>query len=94
MYFLLCLGVPPMTGTATLLINLKDINDNSPNLESAYLTTCENEEEAFLLTPIIDKDLEPYSGPFYVNVLDKDHDKKPLKLINYDGKNRICSCIS
>ncbi|XP_040187204.1 cadherin-like protein 26 [Rana temporaria] len=77
-------GVPPMTGTATLLINLKDINDNSPNLESAYLTTCENEEEAFLLTPIIDKDLEPYSGPFYVNVLDKDHDKKPLKLINYD----------
>lgn len=77
-------GDPPMTGSATLLINLKDINDNSPNLESAYLTTCENEEEAFLVTPIIDKDLEPYAGPFYVNVLDKDHDKKPLKLINYD----------
>ncbi|XP_018429651.1 PREDICTED: cadherin-like protein 26 [Nanorana parkeri] len=77
-------GAPPMTGSATLLINLKDINDNSPSLESPYLTTCEKEEEVLLVTPIIDKDLEPYSGPFYVNVLDKDQDKMPLKLLNYD----------
>ncbi|XP_072269766.1 cadherin-like protein 26 [Pyxicephalus adspersus] len=77
-------GVPPMTGTSTLLINLKDINDNIPTLESAYLPTCENDEEALLVTPITDKDLDPYSGPFYVNVLDKDQDKKPVKLLNYD----------
>ncbi|KAM5135036.1 cadherin-like protein 26 [Mantella aurantiaca] len=77
-------GSPAKTGTAILLINLKDINDNSPTLERAYLTTCENEEEALLVTGIIDKDLEPYSGPFLVQVLDKEPDKKPLKLLNYD----------
>ncbi|KAM3921537.1 cadherin-like protein 26 [Leptodactylus fuscus] len=77
-------GNPSMTGTATLTINLKDINDNLPKLQNSILTTCESEEEAFLSTPIIDKDLKPYSGPFYVNVVDKDPEKKPIKLISYD----------
>ncbi|KAM9296565.1 cadherin-like protein 26 [Gastrophryne carolinensis] len=77
-------GEPPMTGTAILIINLKDINDNSPSLGSPYLTTCENDEEAIIVTPIVDKDLDPYSGPFYVSVLDREPDKKPLKLLNYD----------
>ncbi|XP_063819212.1 cadherin-like protein 26 [Pseudophryne corroboree] len=77
-------GVPAMTGTATMIIKLKDINDNVPRLESPYLTTCENAEEALLYSAIIDKDLEPYSGPFYVQVLDKDIGKKPVKLLDYD----------
>ncbi|XP_068119393.1 cadherin-like protein 26 isoform X2 [Hyperolius riggenbachi] len=78
-------GNPAMTGTATLIIKLKDINDNAPSLRSAYLTTCENDQDAHLEIPIIDKDLDPYSGPFFVNVLDKDHDKKPIKLLNHDN---------
>ncbi|XP_056403545.1 cadherin-like protein 26 [Hyla sarda] len=77
-------GEPPMSGTATLLINLKDINDNVPKLLNPLIMTCDNEEEAFLSTPIIDKDLKPYSGPFYVHVADKEPEKKPIKLIDYD----------
>ncbi|KAG8566943.1 hypothetical protein GDO81_013432 [Engystomops pustulosus] len=77
-------GEPPMTGTSTLIIKLKDINDNVPRLLNPYIATCENEEEAFLSTPIIDKDLKPYSGPFYIHVLDKEPEKIPIKLITFD----------
>ncbi|XP_053561742.1 cadherin-like protein 26 [Bombina bombina] len=78
-------GVPPMTGTATLIINLKDENDNVPKVESAVLATCENNEEIILITPVIDRDLDPYSGPFYFEVLDKDADKKEIKLMESNG---------
>ncbi|KAM8945746.1 cadherin-like protein 26 [Pelodytes ibericus] len=78
-------GIPPMTGTATLYIKLKDINDNAPRLESPYLTTCHNEEEAIISTHVIDTDLDPYSGPFHFDVLDKDYESKHLKLIENHG---------
>ncbi|XP_053309415.1 cadherin-like protein 26 [Spea bombifrons] len=78
-------GVPSMTGTATLFISLKDINDNVPRLESPYLTTCYNEEEALISALVIDKDLDPYSGPFHFDVLDKDYEAKHLELIANSG---------
>ncbi|XP_068120434.1 cadherin-like protein 26 isoform X2 [Hyperolius riggenbachi] len=74
-------GNPAMTGTATLIIKLKDIDDNAPRLRSAYLTTCKSDQDTHLEIPIIDK----ASGPFRINVLDKDHDKKPIKVLNHDG---------
>ncbi|XP_075034413.1 cadherin-like protein 26 [Mixophyes fleayi] len=77
-------GSPNMTGIATMIINLNDINDNVPRLESPYLTTCENEQEAFLSTSIADKDLDPYSGPFYIQVLDKDIEKQHIKFLDYN----------
>ncbi|XP_018093713.1 cadherin-like protein 26 isoform X2 [Xenopus laevis] len=78
-------GVPSMTGTATFIINLKDINDNTPTLESPYMTLCESEEEVLMSTPIIDRDLDPYSGPFYIEALDKATEKKHLKLLENNG---------
>ncbi|KAM4030279.1 cadherin-like protein 26 isoform 2-T2 [Anomaloglossus baeobatrachus] len=77
-------GAPAMTGTATLIINLKDINDNAPKLHTPFITTCEKDEEVILSTPIIDKDIKPYSGPFYVNVADKEPEKLPIKMIDYN----------
>ncbi|KAM4622383.1 cadherin-like protein 26 [Discoglossus pictus] len=74
-------GDPSMTGTATLVINLKDVNDNTPTLVTPYLTTCENDKEIIFNIPVIDKDLVPYSGPFYFEILDKDLDKKQIKLM-------------
>ncbi|XP_073539124.1 cadherin-like protein 26 isoform X2 [Phyllobates terribilis] len=76
-------GAPAMTGTAILIVNLKDINDNVPRLLTPYITTCEKNEEVLLSTPIIDKDIKPYSGPFYVNVADKEPEKLPIKMIDY-----------
>ncbi|OCT62452.1 cadherin-like protein 26 [Xenopus laevis] len=78
-------GTPSMTGTATFVINLKDINDNTPTLESPYMTICENEEEVLMSTPIIDRDLDPYSGPFYIEALNKATEKKHLKLTENNG---------
>uniref|UniRef100_A0A6I8S7I5 Cadherin-like protein 26 n=1 Tax=Xenopus tropicalis TaxID=8364 RepID=A0A6I8S7I5_XENTR len=78
-------GVPSMTSTVTFIINLKDINDNTPTLESPYMSICESEEEALMSTPIIDRDLDPYSGPFYIEALDKATEKKHLKLMENNG---------
>ncbi|KAM4691989.1 cadherin-like protein 26 [Rhinophrynus dorsalis] len=78
-------GEPSMTGSTTFIINLKDINDNVPTLESPYITTCENEEEVIITTPIIDKDLDPYTGPFHISVIDKDIDKMHIKLMETNG---------
>uniref|UniRef100_A0A8C5PUM3 Cadherin domain-containing protein n=1 Tax=Leptobrachium leishanense TaxID=445787 RepID=A0A8C5PUM3_9ANUR len=78
-------GKPSMTGTATLYINLKDINDNAPRLESPFMTTCYSKEEVIISAMVKDKDLDPYSGPFHFDVLDKDRETKTLKLLNKNG---------
>ncbi|XP_041114371.1 cadherin-like protein 26 [Polyodon spathula] len=64
-------GKPPETGTATVFIHLADINDNSPFLVSKYLYMCDNPKNTSILVKAEDKDIEPYSGPFNFQLLDK-----------------------
>ncbi|XP_051947936.1 cadherin-like protein 26 isoform X2 [Xyrauchen texanus] len=55
-------GTPPMTGTGTLIIHLRDENDNSPMLEVDKQYMCFS-ERAIEITAV-DPDLHPYSAPF------------------------------
>uniref|UniRef100_A0A8C5K4K5 Cadherin-like protein 26 n=1 Tax=Jaculus jaculus TaxID=51337 RepID=A0A8C5K4K5_JACJA len=59
-------GLPPRTGTGTLLLFLSDINDNAPALRShsRYLEVCESARSQPLLLEAEDADLEPYAEPF------------------------------
>ncbi|XP_071020858.1 cadherin-like protein 26 isoform X2 [Oncorhynchus clarkii lewisi] len=58
-------GQPPMTGTGTLNIHLKDQNDNLPELEMATMDMCLSDEHTEVNITAYDLDEEPYSGPFY-----------------------------
>uniref|UniRef100_A0A8C6R6A0 Cadherin-like protein 26 n=1 Tax=Nannospalax galili TaxID=1026970 RepID=A0A8C6R6A0_NANGA len=59
-------GLPPLTGTGTLLLFLSDINDNAPVLlsRSRYVEVCESVGNKSLLIEAEDADLDPYSDPF------------------------------
>ncbi|XP_020760811.2 cadherin-like protein 26 [Odocoileus virginianus] len=59
-------GVPPQTGTGTMLLFLSDVNDNAPVLRpsSQHLEVCQSAGDKALLIEAEDSDLEPYSDPF------------------------------
>ncbi|XFF83803.1 hypothetical protein AB1E18_010022 [Capra hircus] len=59
-------GVPPQTGTGTMLLFLSDVNDNAPMLRpsSQHLEVCQSAGDKPLLIEAEDSDLEPYSNPF------------------------------
>ncbi|XP_044783767.1 cadherin-like protein 26 isoform X4 [Bubalus bubalis] len=59
-------GVPPQTGTGTMLLFLSDVNDNAPTLRlsSQHLEVCQSAGDKPLLIEAEDSDLEPYSDPF------------------------------
>ncbi|XP_078506547.1 cadherin-like protein 26 [Lissotriton helveticus] len=78
-------GVPAMTGTATLVINIKDVNDNIPKIMKPYILICAGQEEALVTVPVEDKDINPYSGPFHFELLEKEHFKEQLELKDIYG---------
>ncbi|XP_045651394.1 cadherin-like protein 26 [Ursus americanus] len=59
-------GLPPQTGTGTLMLFLSDVNDNAPALHphSRYVEVCESVLNETLLLQAEDGDLEPYADPF------------------------------
>ncbi|CAL8325216.1 unnamed protein product [Merluccius merluccius] len=59
-------GIPPLTGTGTLFIQLRDINDHVPKLDQDALTMCLSEDEGSSQANLtaIDLDDTPYGGPF------------------------------
>ncbi|XP_047601664.1 cadherin-like protein 26 isoform X3 [Lutra lutra] len=59
-------GLPPQTGTGTLMLFLSDVNDNAPALHprSQYMEVCESALSETLLLQAEDADLEPYADPF------------------------------
>ncbi|TNN43108.1 Cadherin-like protein 26 [Liparis tanakae] len=56
-------GKPPAQCTATVLIHLRDINDNSPRLVNNSMVLCGNKENKVMVRAT-DKDADPFTGPF------------------------------
>ncbi|XP_055582846.1 B-cadherin [Falco cherrug] len=56
-------GLPPATGTGTLLLTLLDVNDHGPEAEPRDITVCNRSPQPQVLT-ITDRDLPPNTSPF------------------------------
>uniref|UniRef100_A0A8C3PTH2 Cadherin domain-containing protein n=1 Tax=Calidris pygmaea TaxID=425635 RepID=A0A8C3PTH2_9CHAR len=61
-------GLPPATGTGTLLLTLLDVNDNGPEAEPRDVTVCNRSPQPQVLT-ITDRDLPPNTGPFRAELI-------------------------
>ncbi|XP_058266774.1 cadherin-like protein 26 isoform X1 [Hemibagrus wyckioides] len=70
-------GIPPATGTGTLVIHLRDINDNAPHLTSNVTLLCVNKRDSVEVIPV-DADEFPFSGPFTFKLGREDEELKKL----------------
>uniref|UniRef100_A0A9J8AQ29 Cadherin 26, tandem duplicate 2 n=1 Tax=Cyprinus carpio carpio TaxID=630221 RepID=A0A9J8AQ29_CYPCA len=68
-------GVPPLTGTGTLVIHLNDQNDNVPILELNKVSICQDKEPTLVNITAVDLDFPPYGPPFYYELLGDVKDK-------------------
>ncbi|XP_076828589.1 LOW QUALITY PROTEIN: cadherin-2-like [Brachyhypopomus gauderio] len=62
-------GVPPASGTGTLQILLRDINDNAPQVFPHEAEVCEKPEPNAINITALDGDLNPNAGPFAFELL-------------------------
>ncbi|XP_037733074.2 cadherin-like protein 26 isoform X1 [Chelonia mydas] len=69
-------GVPPKTGTGTILLYLSDINDHMPTLVTRSLEVCDKARLTPLIIKAEDNDSHPFSGPFTFKLAD---DSKNIK---------------
>ncbi|XP_036452296.1 LOW QUALITY PROTEIN: cadherin-2-like [Colossoma macropomum] len=57
-------GIPPASGTGTLQILLRDINDNAPQVFPQEAEVCEKPDPNAINITALDGDLNPNAGPF------------------------------
>ncbi|CAL9706524.1 unnamed protein product [Knipowitschia caucasica] len=64
-------GTPPATGSATVIVNLEDINDNGPTLSTVYAEVMENQRAGTAVSTLSasDADLPPNQGPFLFSLV-------------------------
>ncbi|KAM4623105.1 cadherin-like protein 26 [Discoglossus pictus] len=87
-------GVPPQTGSGTVLLHISDVNDNTPRLITPYIETCEQAtRDAGFLVKAEDKDLDPYAGPFKFELADDSRMKDTWKIGRSFGDSAELSFI-
>uniref|UniRef100_A0A8C3RLF1 Cadherin-like protein 26 n=1 Tax=Chelydra serpentina TaxID=8475 RepID=A0A8C3RLF1_CHESE len=69
-------GIPPQTGTGTILLVLSDINDHMPTLVKHSLDVCDKTGLTPLIIKAEDNDSHPYASPFTFKLAD---DSKSIK---------------
>ncbi|XP_006873461.1 PREDICTED: cadherin-like protein 26 [Chrysochloris asiatica] len=65
-------GLPPQTGTGTLMLHLSDVNDHAPSLRQPLLQVCASAGRTSLRIDAVDPDLEPNADPFTFELDDAD----------------------
>ncbi|KAM3866218.1 desmocollin 2-like protein [Diretmus argenteus] len=71
------------TGTGTVIIQVEDVNDHTPELPTQELVVCEKEGElGSVLVVAEDKDQSPFSAPFTFTMADQDSDKWTVENLN------------
>ncbi|XP_040187276.1 cadherin-like protein 26 isoform X2 [Rana temporaria] len=63
-------GEPPATGTGTISLYVSDINDNTPELTTPYMSRCDHQLDAPFTVQATDKDMDPFAGPFKFDLAD------------------------
>ena len=71
----------PATGTGTLVIELKDVNDNAPSIEERMITVC-NKDSAPVLLSVTDKDGPGFTAPYKVEL---QGDSKELSAVKFQS---------
>ncbi|XP_007909970.2 cadherin-like protein 26 isoform X2 [Callorhinchus milii] len=61
---------PPLTGTATIHLDIKDENDNTPYLVSPEQYVCIDSNSPYIDIKAADDDMDPFSGPFTFELVD------------------------
>ncbi|XP_069778674.1 cadherin-2 [Narcine bancroftii] len=69
-------GIPPASGTGTLMILLLDDNDNAPQVSPQEVSICEKPDPNAINITAIDLDIEPNTGPFAFELPDTPADVK------------------
>ncbi|KAJ8276833.1 hypothetical protein GJAV_G00068420 [Gymnothorax javanicus] len=62
-------GIPPASGTGTLEVILRDINDNAPHIQPQEAEICEKPEPNAINITAEDRDLSRHAGPFAFELL-------------------------
>ncbi|NXA18773.1 CADHK protein, partial [Ibidorhyncha struthersii] len=76
-------GLPPATGTGTLLLTLLDVNDHGPEAEPRDITVCNRSPQPQVLT-VTDRDLPPNTGPFRAELSHGSGDSWAVEVSNED----------
>ncbi|XP_072574345.1 B-cadherin-like isoform X2 [Paramormyrops kingsleyae] len=72
-------GAPPTTGTGTLIVDLKDVNDNAPTIDQREIRICNKDPEPVFLS-VSDKDGPQFGPPFRVELRDKSSNNWTAKM--------------
>ncbi|XP_042656680.1 cadherin-like protein 26 [Tyto alba] len=74
-------GIPPQTGTGTILLYLSDNNDHMPTLVAPSLDVCDKKEETPLVIKAKSAPVHSHSGPFTFELAeDSEYVKRNWKL--------------
>ncbi|XP_028942684.1 cadherin-like protein 26 [Antrostomus carolinensis] len=69
-------GIPPHTGTGTILLYLSDINDHMPALVAPSLDVCDKKEGTALIIKAKSALVQSHSGPFTFELAEDSEDVK------------------